>query len=380
MTRAAARLAIVAVFIAACTSTGPSASPPGGSSDPASGGASPSTLPSQQPTVPAGPVEVPPARILFERPGSDGKEHYFTIKSDGTDEHALFTREDCGCAIWSADGSRVMTLDATGRGTFSLMTIRPDGTDRVVIAPPTKTLNLAPGASSADGRRIAFAGWDKADPMPNSVYIASPDLADLRLVTALPAGHVSVDPFGVTPDGLHIVFFADRGKTEHAQGDLFAVKADGTRLHQLNPPGTTHNYVDVASGSLSPDGRRVAFGVEGPDGGEAQPITDPADFVWAVSWSPTGDWIAYTRQHGSASVIALVRPDGRDQKEISAKGGSDEVSRSMWSPTGDALVVRRGVDAVHDLWIMDLEGRCIGQVTHEPSDYAWFSWAPASGS
>jgi TolB protein len=278
-----------------------------------------------------------------------------------------------------------MSLDATGLGTFSFMTIRPDGTDRVVITPPIKTLNLAPGASSADGRRIAFAGWDETDHSRDGIYLGSPDLANVRLVTRIPSGHVSVEPFGVTPDGSRILFFADRGQTQHAEGDLFLVNADGTNLRQINPSGTTHTFVDVAPGSLSPDGRRAAFGVEGRiyvvdvEGGEARPITTPADFVWAVSWSPTGEWIAYSRQYGSTSVIALVRPDGTDQREISATSVSDETSRGMWSPNGDALVVLRGADTRHDLWIMDLEGRFIGQVTHEPSDYAWFSWAPASG-
>jgi Tol biopolymer transport system component len=342
--------------------------------------------PSAQPSASLAEVPVPPGRILFNRPGADGKEHYFTIRSDGTDEHELFTREECGCALWSTDGSRVITIDATGHGTFSLMTIRPDGTERVVVTPPIETLNLAPGAPSADGRWIAFAGWDKADTMPNSVYVGSPDLAELHLVTALPADHVSLDTFGITPDGSRIVFFADRGKAEHAEGDLFVVNADGTGLRQLNPPGTTHNFLDVAEGSVSPDGRRVAFGVEGRiyvadlDGGEAQPITDRADFVWAVSWSPTGEWIAYTRQRGSTSVISLVRPDGSDQKEIWSKGGSEEASRGMWSPNGQALVVLRGLDTQHDLWIMSLDGHFIGQVTNELADYAWFSWAPEPGS
>ena len=33
---------------------------------------------------------------------------------------------------------------------------------------------------------------------------------------------------------------------------------------------------------------------------------------------------------------------------------------------------------MRDLWIMDLEGTYVGQVTHEPSNYGIYSWAPAS--
>ena len=226
----------------------------------------------------------------------------------------------------------------------------PDGSDREVISPPIETLNLGPGTPSVDGRWIAFDGWDETDPSRNGVYLGSPDLTDLRLVTPLPEGTVRTEPFGVTPDGSRIVFFADRGETEHAEGDLYVVNADGTGLRQLNPPGTTHNFSDVAPGSLSPDGRQVAFAVDQSvfvadvDGGEPRQVTDRAGHAWAVSWSPTGEWIVYTRQHGTTSVISLVRPDGTDDQEISATDGSNEAAGAVWSPSGDALLVIRRAD------------------------------------
>ena len=33
-------------------------------------------------------------------------------------------------------------------------------------------------------------------------------------------------------------------------------------------------------------------------------------------------------------------------------------------------------DRPQDLWIMDLEGNYVSQVTHEPSEYSNYSWAP----
>ena len=132
--------------------------------------------------------------------------------------------------------------------------------------------------------------------------------------------------------------------------------------------------------------RERRFGVEGRiyvvdiDGGEAIPITDDADYVWAISWSPTGDWITYSRKHGSTSLVSLVRPDGSDQKEISANDGSDEAEVGVWSPDGKYLLVQRGAGDVNDLWIMNLDGTFISQVTHEPSSYGTYSWAPTPGS
>ena len=340
------------------------------------------------PSLPA----LPPGRILFEREDSDG-EHYFTIRTDGTDEHAIYDREGCECAHWMADGTRVMTIDATGHGNYSFMTILPDGTDRVVLDGPSRTLNLAPGATTLDGRQIAFNGWDDTDPSKTGVYLAAPDLSDLRLVLPLREGWLAVEPSGITPDASRVLFFVDTGpfgRIDHA-GNLFVVEADGTRLRQLNPINSKLAYITGGGipGSLSPDGRHAAFTVDDAvwvvdlEGGEARRISNQDGFVWAVSWSPTGEWINYTRFHGPTTTISLVRPDGTEQREISKLDETDEANSAFWSPDGRYLVVNRDSDASldgpRDIWLMDLEGRYVGQVTHTPSDYGIYGWAPRAG-
>jgi Tol biopolymer transport system component len=335
-------------------------------------------------------VPVPPGRILFSRHTPDGVEHYFTIKTDGTDEHAVYDREGCECAHWSADGTHVLTLDATGHGTFSFTTYRPDGTERTVVKNPIGTLNLAPGASTADGRRIAFAGWDETKPANTGLYVASPDLTELRMVLPLQEGMRAIEPFGLSPDGSRIVFFAETGPsggTTHA-GDNYVVNSDGTGLRKLNPPGSKTGYIGVPTISLSPDGRQAAFDLDEAvylvdlDGGEARRITSETGYVWAVSWSSTGAWITYTRIHGDTHTVSLVRPDGTGEREISGGDEADEAAASVWSPDGRYLLVQRdsdsSLDGPRDLWIMDLDGRYISQVTREPSDYATYGWAPAN--
>ena len=148
---------------------------------------------------------------------------------------------------------------------------------------------------------------------------------DARQVTPLLEGWRGAAPLGVTPDGAKIVFFVETGP-DHA-GDLFVINTDGTGLRQLNPSGTTNGDVGMPVASLSPDGRQAAFGVDDAvwvvdleGGGDARAITPATGYAWAVSWSPTGEWLTYTRFHGRTTVVALVRPDGTDDHEIFGVG------------------------------------------------------------
>lgn len=40
---------------------------------------------------------------------------------------------------------------------------------------------------------------------------------------------------------------------------------------------------------------------------------------------------------------------------------------------------RRGERESNDLWIIDLEGTFVWQVTHKPAAYDIYAWAPAPG-
>ena len=378
---------VLTLSVAACQGSGVAQLPPSPSAITSSAPTA-SSKPTATPEITTDPADIPAGLILFGRCGSDGDERSFTINTDGTGERALCEREGCGGAHWSTDWSQILSVGATGRGTWSLLTVNPDGSDHVVIDPPIETLNLFVGASRPDGL-IVFNGVDDADPSNSGLYVASADLSDLRRVTPLAEGWLEVDPDGVTADPSRIVFFVDTGPEgglTHT-GDLYVIDANGSGLRQLNPQGMKAGYRDAPVISLAPDGRQAAFAVSDDavfvvdlDGGEARPITPRVPFAWAVSWSPDGEWIVYTQQYGYTSVTSLVRADGTDQHEISANDESDDQKTPAWSPSGDYLLVARGKADQRDLWITDLEGRYLSQVTHEPSTYTNFSWAPAPGT
>ena len=378
-------LIAIALIVSACQAAPPAASP-----TPTRGLPDPTASP--ETTADVTPAPVLEGRILFHRKGPDHVERYFTINPDGTGEQALFEREGCDCAHWSADWTQILSIGPTGHGNWSLLTMKPDGSDQVVADPPIETLNLFVGVSRPNDQVIAFQGMDETNRANSGLWLAAPDLSDSRLVMPLADGMLAVEPSGVTPDGKKMVFFAETGpdgNVPHA-GDVYVINTDGTGLRQLNPVGTRLWWVGMPAISLSPDGRQAVFGVDDAvwivdlEDGEARPITARTGYVWAPSWSPTGEWITYTRFHGDLHVIALVRPDGTDDHEISPLDETDEANASVWSPDGDHLLVARDgespSDDLRDLWTMDLDGTFIDQVTAEPSVYGTYSWAPATGS
>ena len=373
-------LTLVAMLAAGCSGAGAPSAPPATASAPTTVSTPTSTVsPSAPPT--AAPAAMPAGRILFRRLNADEVEDYFTIDTDGSDELALFTLQGCGCARLSPDGTRIWTMGETEHGTYSFTSMGLDGSNREVIAPPSKTLSLGPAATSPDGHWLAFDGWDENHPSRNGLYLGSSDLADLRLVMAVPEGAIRFEPFAVSPDGSRVLFFLEEGPVggfTHG-GGIYIIDADGTGRRQLNPPGSWHGWTGDYAGSLSPDGRRVAFAtdrgvfVADLDGGQPERVSDWTGFASVVSWSPTGAWISYTRHEGQTAVQALVRPDGTEERAFPMADGWD----GAWSPDGENLLVRRGSFGHQDLWIVDLNGNPIGRVTNEPSSYQGYWWAPA---
>ena len=370
-------LALVAVLVTGCASP---VAPTGAlitASVPTP--AATSVSPAAPPTT--APVAVPPGRILFHRLKADEVEDYFTINTDGTDELALFTLQGCGCARLSPDGTQIWTMGETEHGTYSFTTMRLDGSGRQVFAPRSASLNLGPAAASSNGRWLAFDGWDETDPAANGLYLAKSDLTGLTFRMPVPKGAVRFEPFAVTLDGSRVLFFLEDGPQEpfaHA-GRIYVINSDGSGLRQLNPTGTWHGWSGDYAGSLSPDGRQVAFGTDGGvfvadlDGGKSERVSDWDGFASVVSWSPTGEWISYTRNQGGTAVLSVVRPDGSEERAFPAAAGS----RAVWSPDGKHLLVRRGDEGREDLWIIDLGGNAVGQVTNEPASYRGYWWAPA---
>lgn len=217
---------VLALVLAGCGSGVGGSVPSGGTADAAT---SPSVAASAVATLPTG-------RIAYMRVDPDNIERYFTVDPDGSNERVLFETQGCACIRWSPDGSQIWTVTETATA-LAYTTMDPDGGNRVVHVPDIPTLSLAPGFGSADGRRVAFFGWDETDPVRTGLWTASVDLSDLRQVTQVPAGVRGIDPIGMSADGSHIYFHGDLGENHdngfHHAGNVYVIAADGTGLPQI---------------------------------------------------------------------------------------------------------------------------------------------------
>jgi TolB protein len=87
-------------------------------------------------------------------------------------------------------------------------------------------------------------------------------------------------------------------------------------------------------------------------------------------WSPTGDFIAFTKQTGSTFHIGIMRPDGSDER-ILTTSYLDE--GPTWAPNGRVLMFEREGAGGSRLWMVDVTGRILRAAPYPnaASDPAW---------
>jgi len=197
-------------------------------------------------------------------------------------------------------------------------------------------------------------------------------------------------------DGRWIVFTSER----YGSADVFRVHPDGSGVQRL-----TDSPAFDDQGSLSPDGRTVAF-VSTRDGGTAniwlldipshrlRNLTRNKAGNFRPSWSPDGKWLAFSsdrdvprerfiRDKGhfawelmQKTALYLIHPDGSGLKRLTALDGSAGSPR--WSHDGRRLLFAQVVDVEAmrhfqrrtELVAINLDTN-IREVLSDAKQYAW---------
>ena len=255
--------------------------------------------------------------------------------------HVKTTPEGASDFVVAADGTLayVDAPNATSSAARTLVWVDRQGREEALAAPPRPYFHPR---VSPDGTQVAVAiedqendiwGWDLArrtldrltfDPAPDFAPLWTPDGRRLIFFSGREHGgdlfwepadgsgsaerlSAGGPPSGVTPDGIHVLFAANR--------DLMMVALDGTRRVQplLQTPFVERN------GIVSPDGGWLAY--ESDRSGRFEiyvaPFPAASSGQWLIStaggtrplWAPSGAELFYVAPDG-ALMTARVNPRG----------------------------------------------------------------------
>jgi TolB protein len=185
-------------------------------------------------------------RIAFWRTHAPfGPGSVWIMRADGTHATRLTRGVDSRDPAWNPRGNRLAFTRISGSNSDLYSMRSSDGSDlRRLTAGPA--LDFEP-AWSPDGRMIAFTrGFARGD--VGDIYVLDLQTDTVHRVTHSPAYDHQVD---WAPDGRRLVFERDFD----SNSSVFAVDPDGTHLVRL----TRGPFFDTAP-AYSPDGHWIAFG------------------------------------------------------------------------------------------------------------------------
>jgi Tol biopolymer transport system component len=258
----------------------------------------------------------------------------YTINPDGTHEQQVPTPQvTAELPRWSPDGTRLALLCCDSVAYL----LNPDTGSTVSL--PNRDPDLFYGCNtwSPGGSQLACeAGF--IDPSRQGIYtIRSSDGGGLTQITSNPGGDDIPDSY--SPDGKRLAF-----TRQSPDGSLVldTVKLDGKDLRQLTPTGMD---IQFGTGAWSPQGNEILFAASTSDG------------LYLALW--------VVHSNGS----------GLHQLAIAGCGGpfSDPNGRACldptWSPNGQkiAFSLFEAATGERNIWTVTADGTGLFQVTHGAS-------------
>ena len=359
-----------------------------------------------------------PGVLAYPALSPDGRQIAFTWRSAahlsdvyvqliGADQPLRLTHNTSGsmcCAAWSPDGQQIAYghCDDSGGAIFVIPAL--GGVERKITDVVCAFSEAGRPQWTADGDSLLLA--DQCTPKgPRGIVLFSLLTGEKRCLTAPPPGEDSGDVApALSPDHKTVAFYRT---TTLGHDEVYTVDLSGNNLHQLTRGGYG------VSGPLmwTVDGKYVVFNYAGPDirgparvpvnGGPIEPATtfpavgslsrDGRRLAYGDGTWPTSTWLAKFDSAGGKALSVKntsnssvgedspqLAPDGEHVLVRSVRGGKQGIWRTdidgqnpvlltridrglvgspHWSPDGKWIVMDSRHEDHSQIWMVDSEGR-----------------------
>lgn len=177
-----------------------------------------------------------------------------------------------------------------------------------------------------------------------------------------------------SPDGKEIIY------TTYRMGnpDLYAINTENMERRAVS---TTQGLNTAAS--FSPDSSQIVLTQsrgESPnlyllkrDGNFIRRLTRFSGIDTSPSYSPTGNDIAFISNRAGYPQLYIMSAEGTNFRRVSTRGFCDSPA---WSPRGDRIAFTMYADGKHNIFVYDVSGGKISQLTSGEGNDENPSWSP----
>jgi Tol biopolymer transport system component len=279
---------------------------------------------------------------------------------------------NAGQPAWSPDGTRLAFIrPSAGRGSPTVLGVAHlDGSEERILLRGDGVYPAVRGpAWSPDGRSIVFVRGTGG--VAGELWVVPAEGGEPRQVAPDPPGVFSDEPI-FSADGRRIIHVSNRGGATN----IWEVPVDGGAAVRLTTGSGPDESPTIARNGnvafLNSRWRNELF-LHPLRSGERLTLTRHTPYLWAPTFSPTGEELAVSRSEVDGSWhIWIVGHDGTTRQLTSGSRGE---IYSTWTPDGKHVLFHEWT-APHRVWRVPREGGPPVALTPEGVDASYGAISP----